>query len=164
MSIAAGISATKTGFDLIKSLREVIGRPDVNPGDVQARLVELQSLMLDAQRALGDAEEENRTLRSKLAAEDRQKEIEADLEFATDGSFWVRKSEYDTALIPYCPVCWGKEKQLVVMGKLRYPGVYKCSVHEGVYTTKVYDDWYANRQQTEKLEIRSTSHSDWLSR
>jgi hypothetical protein len=58
MNIAAGISATKTGFDLIKSLRDAIGRPDVNPGDVQARLVELQALMLDAQRALGDAEEE----------------------------------------------------------------------------------------------------------
>ena len=137
-SIAAGISATKTGFDLIKNLREVLGRPEVNPGEVQARLVELQALILEAQRALGDAEEENRTLRADLAAKQRLEEIEADLEFAEDGRFWVRKSEKDRALIPYCPVCWGREKHLVVMGVHGGPGSFKCSVHNGVYYTKTY--------------------------
>lgn len=161
MSIAAGISATKTGFDLITSLRKAIGRPDVNPGDVQARLVELQSLMLDAQRALGDAEEEDRNLRAQLAAKERLEEIEADLEFATDGRFWVRKSEKDTALIPYCPVCWGKEKQLVVMGAYKYPGVYKCSVHDGGYTTKVYDDWLA-KQQAAKGRNQALRSNSWV--
>jgi hypothetical protein len=145
MNIPAGISATKTGFDLIKSLREALGRPDVNPGDVQSRLVELQSLMLDAQQALGDAQEENRSLREQLAAKTGLEQIEADLEFATDGRFWVRKSEKDTTLIPYCPVCWGKEKQLVVMGRYKYPGMYKCSVHDGVCTTTVYEEWTAKQ-------------------
>src|ERR1035441_6232715 len=99
MTIAMGVSATKAGFDLIKRLRDAIGRPDVDPGDVQARLVELQSLMLDAQRALGDAEEESRSLRAQLAAKESLEEVEADLDFATDGRFWIRKSERDTALI-----------------------------------------------------------------
>lgn len=153
MSIAAGISATKTGFDLIRSLRDAIGRPDVNPGDVQARLVELQALMLDAQRALGDAEEENRGLRAQLASEDRLKQIEADLEFATDGRFWVRRSEKETALIPYCPVCWGKEKQLVVLSAFQYPGVYKCAVHDGVYKTKEYEDWARQQNQRQRQQI-----------
>ena len=147
MTIAAGIGATKTGFDLIKSLRELIGRPDVNPGDVQARLVELQALMLDAQRALGDAEEENRTLRAQVAAQDRLKEIEADLEFAEDGRFYVRKSEKGGALIPYCPVCWGKEKQLVVMTQIDV-GAYQCSVHDGLYKTKEREDALARRRQS----------------
>lgn len=66
MTIATGLSAAKTGFDLIKSLREALGKPEVNPGDIQARLVELQSLMLDAQRSLADAEEETRNLRSEI--------------------------------------------------------------------------------------------------
>jgi len=152
MSIATGISATRAGYDLIKSLREALGRAEVNPGDIQARLVELQSLMLDAQRALGDAEEENRKLRAQIAAAERLNEIEADLEFAEDGRFWVRTSEKATALIPYCPVCWGKEKQLVVMGAYRYPGVYKCSVHDGAYTTKIYDEWHAKQQQAQQAE------------
>jgi hypothetical protein len=64
MNIAAGLSATKTGFDLIKSARELLTRPDVNPAEVQARLLELQALMLEAQRALGDAEEEIRILKA----------------------------------------------------------------------------------------------------
>ena len=159
MNIAAGISATKTGFDLIKILRDAIGRPDVNPGDVQARLVELQALMLDAQRALADAQGEIMNLRAELDAKESLQQIEADLEFATDGCFWVRKSEKETALIPYCPVCWGKEKQLVVMGRQRYPGVYKCSVHEGRYTTRVYDEWFAKQAAKEQVP-RQDSH--WI--
>ncbi|MGD0014303.1 MAG: hypothetical protein ABSD56_07760 [Bryobacteraceae bacterium] len=162
MSIAAGISATKTGFDLIRSLREAIGRPDVNPGEVQARLVELQSLMLDAQKALGDSEEENRTLSAQLAAKEHLEEIEADLEFATDGRFWTRKSEKDKALIPYCPVCWGKEKQLVVMGACWWPGVYKCSVHDGVYTTQVYNDWLAKQKQSTNETSQRRGRDGWM--
>jgi len=106
----------------------------------------------------------NRTLRTQLAAEDRLKSIEADLEFATDGRFWVRKSEKESALIPYRPVCWGKEQQLVVMGAFRYPGVYKCSVHDGAYTTKVYDDWSAKRQQGEQQRNRSLGRDNWMAR
>jgi hypothetical protein len=164
MNLAAGISAAKTGFDLIKSLRDVIGRPDINPGDVQARLLELQSLMLDAQRALGDAEEENRNLRAQLAAKEIIKEIEADLEFAPDGRFWIRRSEKDTALIPYCPVCWGKEKQLVVMGAFQHPGMYKCSVHDGLYTTKVYAGWSAKRQEAERQMNQRPVRDSWMAR
>ena len=138
-----------------------MGRPDVNPGDVQSRLVELQSLMLDAQRALADAQDEIWNLRAQLAAKEALEQIETDLEFATDGCFWVRKSEKETALIPYCPVCWGKEKQLVVMGRQRYPGVYKCSVHEGRYTTKVYEDWASKQAAANQ---RDTPNESWWTR
>jgi hypothetical protein len=83
--------------------------------------------MLDAQRDLADAEQENRVLRAEVADQDRLKETEADLEFAEDGRFWVRKSEKSHALIPYCPVCWGTEKQLVVMPGIA-TGAYKGSI------------------------------------
>ncbi len=109
--------------------------------------------------------EENRTLRAQIAADDRLNEIKADLEFAEDGRFWVRKSEKDTVLIPYCPVCWGKEDQLVVMGAFRYPGAYKCSVHDGVYTTKVYNDWHAKQQQAEQAQRerqRNLGPNSWM--
>jgi hypothetical protein len=46
MTIAGGISATKAGFDLIKGVRELVKRPDVDAAEVSARLLELQELML----------------------------------------------------------------------------------------------------------------------
>ena len=86
------------------------------------------------------------------------------MEFAPDGRFWVRKSEKDVALIPYCPVCWGKEKQLVVMGQFKFPGVYKCSVHNGTYTTKVYDDWLAKQQEAAGNLNERRSGEPWIQR
>jgi hypothetical protein len=65
-----------------------MGRPDANPGDVQSRLVELQALMLDAQRALADAQEEMRNLRAQLAAKETLEQIEADLECPTTDPFY----------------------------------------------------------------------------
>jgi hypothetical protein len=48
VTIATGISATKTGFELIKSVRELVKRPEIDAADISARLLELQELMLDA--------------------------------------------------------------------------------------------------------------------
>ena len=55
-AISAGLSATKSGFDLIKAIREILKRPEVDKGEVAARLLDLQALMLDAQSALGEAD------------------------------------------------------------------------------------------------------------
>jgi hypothetical protein len=134
MTIATGLSATKAGFDLIKSLREVLGRPDVNPGDIQARLVELQSLMLDAQRALADAEEENRRLSVKLDEVTRRADLGKDMEFVHDGGYFVRASEGKK--IPYCPLCWHLDGKTVPLEPQSTQGVYWCFVHKNDYKTK----------------------------
>lgn len=115
MTIGAGLSATKTGFDLIKTLRDALGRPDVNPGDIQARLVELQSLMLDAQRALSDADEENRKLRRELEEAKRMSDFGKQFRLFS-GVYW-----YET--YPYCPVCWDVDRKPVrLSGPIRVPG------------------------------------------
>jgi hypothetical protein len=129
-SLVTGLSATKTGFDLIRSLRESLGRPDVNPGDIQARLVELQSLMLDAQRALADADEENRELRRQLDDRSRIEEFGKQFQFE-EGVYWHR--EY-----PYCPNCWDTD-----LKPTRLDGPYaninnsaqkwNCPIHKSVY-------------------------------
>jgi len=100
---AAGISATKAAFDLIKSLREALGRPEVDPGDIQARLVELQSLMLDAQRALADSDSENRDLKLQLEEATRKTDFGTSFTFQ-HGVYW--RENY-----PYCPICWDTKKQ-----------------------------------------------------
>jgi hypothetical protein len=103
MTITAGLSATKTGFDLIKSLREALGKQEVNPGDIQARLVELQSLMLDAQRSLADADEENRLLKAQNQELKRMSSLGNEFVFE-EGVYWRERS-------PYCPICWDIDRK-----------------------------------------------------
>jgi hypothetical protein len=105
MAIAAGLSATKTGFKLIKIAVELLKRETVDVHEVQARLIELQGLMLDARSALVDAEEENRRLKRALEDQDDAKKLAEDMEFQNDGGFYVRKSEAGKGLIAYCPLC-----------------------------------------------------------
>jgi hypothetical protein len=111
MNFAAGLSATKTGFDLIKSARELLTRSDVNPAEVQSRLLELQALMLEAQRAIADAEEENRALRHEIALLTEQASIATSLEFA-ETTYWRRDAERRLDG-PYCPTCWDDKRKLI---------------------------------------------------
>jgi hypothetical protein len=134
VTVATGLSAAKTGFDLIKSLRELLGRQDVNPGDIQARLVELQSLMLDAQRALADAEEKNRLLSAKLDEANRIATLRDDMEFVHDGGYYVRKSEEKR--VPYCPLCWQVDAKTVPLEPQPVEGSYWCFLHKNEYKTK----------------------------
>ena len=139
MSIAAGLSATKTGFDLIKSARELLARPDVNRDEVQQRLLELQALMLEAQKALGDAEDENRRLREQLVERRAHQQLADDLEIVDDGKFFVRKSEVEAGKpIPYCPICWGVDQKLVPLRAKLDERVLECAVHEALYYTRAY--------------------------
>jgi hypothetical protein len=137
MSIAGGLSATKTGFDLIKSAVDLLKRETVDVHEVQARLIELQGLMLEARSALVDAEEENRTLRRSIEDDQRRQEIENDMDFQTDGGFYIRKSEASKGTIAYCPVCWKKGGRTIPM-QLSDVGQYWCSVHNTNYTTSAY--------------------------
>jgi hypothetical protein len=137
MSIAGGLSATKTGFDLIKSAVDLLKRETVDVHEVQARLIELQGLMLEARSALVDAEEENRTLRRSIEDDQRRQEIENDMDFQTDGGFYIRKSEASKGTIAYCPVCWKKGGRTIPM-QLSDVGQYWCSVHNTYYTTSAY--------------------------
>ena len=137
MEIAGGISATKAGFDLIKGIRELLKREKVDPQEISARLLELQELLLQAQSALGDAQEENRQLRQQLANSDAIKELEADLEMEPDGQFLVRNSEKkDGKYIPYCPICWGESNKLIPLTPLASAGYFDCVLHKARFRTK----------------------------
>jgi len=115
MSIATGISATKTGFDLIKSVRELVRRPDIDAADISARLLELQDLMLDARNALSEAQDDKVALEARIADLMRMADFGKDF-MASHGVYW--KDTY-----PYCPVCWDVERKPVrLSGPIRIQG------------------------------------------
>jgi hypothetical protein len=160
MTVAAGLSAIKTGFELVKGLREILKKDGVDPHEVSNRLMEIQEFFLEAQNSLMEAQEENRGLREQLDTQDRLKEIEADLELTTDGYFYVRKSEQEKGLIPYCPVCWGKECKLVPMAPASYPGTFRCAEQEVIYCTAVHSEWL--KQEQDRQRRQTPVRSNWM--
>jgi hypothetical protein len=136
MSIAAGLSATKTGFDLIKSVRELLKRQEVDPAEISARLLELQELMLDARTALSDAEEENKTLRTRIEGLVRMADF-GDAFSRANGVYW-----HDG--FPYCPVCWEVDRKPVRLGgpEPPYGSLFQdwtCSFHKSVFKLNYAD-------------------------
>jgi len=112
-------------------------RPQYDPNEIQARLLELQGLMLEAQRALSEADEEHRRLRATIEEKEKQLRTVADLEFLDDGQFYTRRSE--DGRIPYCPICWGEKDKLIplVPGGAE-KGYFTCAIPKVVYTTDHY--------------------------
>jgi hypothetical protein len=105
MTIAAGLSATKTGFELIKSVREIVKRQGVDPGEVSARLLELQELMLNARTALTEAGDEKAKLEAQIAELTRMADFGKDFKSA-HGVYWHQG-------FPYCPTCWDVDRKPV---------------------------------------------------
>jgi hypothetical protein len=57
--------------------------------------------------------EENETLRKEKRERENLEALAADLEFRPEDRFYIRKSEKSPKLVPYCPLCWDKERKLV---------------------------------------------------
>lgn len=148
MAIAEGLSATKAGFDLLKSALEMLKREQVDRQEVAAQLLELQGLLIDTRRALVDAEEENHKLQAQLGERDRRKEIETDIVMETDGHFLVRKSEQTEGKnIPYCHICWGESFNLIPLTPGMTKGTFSCGIHKQSYRSKEYRDVVEGRNQ-----------------
>lgn len=159
--IAGALSAVKSGFDIAKSIREQVKRPDIDANEVSSQLLLLQQVMLDTQKALNDAQEEIQELKNQLAQKDAVATIDEDLEYVSDGGFYVRKSESATGKrIPYCPICWGENKKLVPLNPSGGNGYYKCGIHtSGGFETTEY------RRRMESSAIYGNSGpDDWMAR
>jgi hypothetical protein len=102
----SGLSAIKTGFDLARGLVDLLKEPEIDLSAIHTKLLELQQLILDAQRALGETVDENRQLKNAMSQEERRKILEADMDIVPDGNFYVRRSEREKAVfIPYLLPC-----------------------------------------------------------
>jgi hypothetical protein len=153
MSFTDGLSATKTGLNLIHEALALLRREDADPREVMARLTELQGLVLDTRRALGDCEDENRELRRQLEAAERHQAVDDDLLFVMDGGFLVQKSQQAEGIVcPLCPVCWGDRRKLVPLARID-DGSYICSIDHTSYQTNAYREKRA-RQIAQPLNRR----------
>ena len=125
MNITAGISATKTGFELIKSVRELLRRPEVDAAEISARLLELQDLMLDARNALSEAEDEKTKLEARIAELTRMADFGKDF-VLWNGLYWLHK-------VPYCPTCWDVDRKTVRLGgpvTMTGEDIWQCPIHK----------------------------------
>src|SRR5688572_2536591 len=100
IEILTGLTATKTGLDLIKGVRELLKPEKVDRTQIQDRLGELQEALYQAREALGDAQEVNRNqtleigeLKKTVEGLRLQADVAGDLQMQADGQFLVRKSE-----------------------------------------------------------------------
>jgi hypothetical protein len=80
---------------------------------MQARLLELQAVMLAAQRALGEAEEDNRQLKRALEDEKTARHLAERIVYASN-VYWLKKIAGGLDG-PFCTVCWDANKKLIRM-------------------------------------------------
>jgi hypothetical protein len=133
MTISGGISATKTGFDLVRSVRDLVRRQGVDPAEISARLLELQELMLDARNALTDAQDEKEKLEKRI------EELMRMADFGKD--FTLEEGVYWRGGVPYCPICWDVDRKTVRLGGplVRPAGfcnsmAWECPFHKTAFT------------------------------
>lgn len=143
------LASVATAVGIIKDIATLAR--DGKTQEVGQGVIELQSAMLDLQAQMTELLEENRSLKASLDDKRRQEELEADIEFEPDGQFYVRKSERGTNLVRYCPVCWGKDRKLVPLTPYKYPGAFRCAIHESCYSTKVYEEWQAKQPKQPRV-------------
>jgi hypothetical protein len=140
MPIVEGITAAKAAFDVSKQVVDLFKHPAIDADKIRSRLLELQELILSAQSALGEAQEENRTLRSQLDDQTRLLEFGKQFTFS-EGVYWYR--DY-----PYCPNCWDvDQKPMRLDGPFWHSFVgqgkrsFECNIHKSHYQVKERPAW-----------------------
>ena len=163
MPIAEGLVATKAAFEVSKIALDLCRYPKLDAGQVQAKLLELQSLILSAQFALGEALEENRSLKAQLDNREELRVVEADLEMDAVSRYLVRKSEKERGLIPYCPTCWASDSKLVPLAIWQHPGHFKCAIHSTSYFSPEQLEHHKRQNEIEKARAQSRRPSgSWM--
>jgi hypothetical protein len=136
--IEGALGAVKTGFELIKGVRELLKRDKVNPAEVSSKLVELQELFLEARGSLIEANDYIVKLEGELAAKAGLEELEKRLVF-NQSVYWKRTGNGDEVEPdPYCTVCWDKEKRLSHLRPGATKGTYICQIDRTGYQTDEY--------------------------
>ncbi len=160
MEIAAGLGALKTGFDLANAINQRVKEGKLYPNEIADQLLRLQQLILDSQRALNDAAEEIRILKERIAISESTDEVEKDLDYVTDGGFFIRKSEKEAGKeVPYCPLCWGDNNKLVPLNPSGNHGLHICGIHKSRHETQSYRDWDNKRTQARRMRNAGSMNS-----
>jgi len=78
----------------------------------------------------------------------------ADLDFVMDGQFYVKRSQNEKGLIPYCPVCLTADRKAVHLTPVSGPGAFHCCTHNTRYYTKQYEQWKLRQNELGEAEYR----------
>jgi len=157
MSITAGIAAVKASLDVAKIVSDRLNVPDVDVADVRAKVHEMLIHMVNAQIALGEAHGNILELQRQLEDRKALELLKADMDFMSDGGFYVRRSEREKgAFNPCCPVCFGLNERAVSLVPLAN-GYYTCAVHKAAYKTTAY------REEEKRREEKARADEDAVS-
>ena len=164
MAIAEGIAAIKATLELAKLTSDAVKRPNIDAADVQGKLHEMLIHAVNAQTALTDAQLEISDLRRRLDEHNTLSGIQDDLEMDPLCRYYVRKSEKDLGLVPYCPTCWGAERKLVPLTLVQHPGLFACALHKIRFYSPEHLESTRKQQEAEANRPRRTLTSDWMAR
>ncbi|HEV8414575.1 MAG TPA: hypothetical protein VGQ49_13350 [Bryobacteraceae bacterium] len=136
--IEGGLAAVKTGFDLIKGVRESLKKEKVDANEVTSQLLELQQMLLDARDALTQAQEEMETLQKTLADNSSLAELEK-LMVYDQSVYWKLTGNGDERESePYCTVCWERDRRLSHLRPGATRGTFRCQIDGTTYNTSEY--------------------------
>ncbi len=141
MDIGTALAGLKTSIEVSKTIGELLKQPDVDRNEVRNRLMVIQQYILESQAALIEARGDQQKLKEQLAVAEQNRDLEADLEWVTDGLFFVRKSEREKGAIPYCPICIRKDFKAVPLTMGEHPGILVCTLHKTQHFTHEYEEW-----------------------
>ncbi len=159
MEITSGISATKASIEVVKLLRDMLNRPEVDRDAIRNHIGQLFEHVTNAHISLVEAQTVILELNHKLADREKLERLESDLEFVNDGSFYIRNSERDQGKdVPYCKDCWGSNRQIIPLTKLSTPGLYRCEIHKTDFETTAYAE---HKRERSKLPANSRRRSQW---
>jgi hypothetical protein len=137
--IEGALGAVKTGFELIKGVRELLKKEKVNPSEVSGQLLDLQELLLQARTSLVEANDYIAKIESDLTARAGLQELEA-LMVYDQTVYWKRTANgEEVEPHPYCTVCWEKERRLSHLLPGATKGTYRCQIDRTSYKTNEYD-------------------------
>lgn len=148
-AIATGLSATKTGLDLINALLKRSKTANLKAADYEEALRQLHDNLWEAKRSLQVADEDNQELRRQVQSIESDRAIKDDMQWQEDGGFWSRRSESEKGVcIRYCPTCFGEKGQLIPLAEAMTQGMFTCPNHDGVaFLTKAYRDREEERKR-----------------
>ena len=160
MGITEALGAGKALVEASKLARDLINHPDVQPDRVRAIVQEMMIHLTNAQTGLAEAQQEIMELRHKVDDRTALLELAADMDFQTDGDFFVQKSESGKGVIAYCPMCWKDNDKAVPMQGLGKPGSFRCNIHKVIFKTK---QCIAKEAQDMRERDTRTRHGDDVS-
>ena|SRR5579872_3133292 len=135
----SGLSSIKTGFELIKGVRELLNKDKIDKAEFNNQLLVLLNLLLDARSALTDAEDQITLLVKQLENAERVKEVEKSMVFDQSVYWKLTGNGSEREPEPYCPVCWERDSRLSHLSPGATRGVYSCQIDNTSYETAEYN-------------------------